>query len=64
MNDHDLAGGLKDWFSRVCGVSSQARRKNPVWAAIREIAGHWGNWRNAPRGDPKKGFEAMKKGEQ
>lgn len=60
MKDEELAGGLREWFKRVMGVSGQARRKNPVWVALREIAGAFGNWRNAPRGDPSKGFRNMK----
>lgn len=63
VTDTVLANSLKAWFSRVTGVSGQARRKSPVWVALREIVSAFGNWRNAPRGDPKKGFASMKKGE-
>lgn len=65
MSDEELASGLREWFERVDGVSSGSRRKSAVWVAMREILVHWGNWCNAPRGNPKKGFRAMKeKGNQ
>lgn len=60
MNDSDLAVGLREWFKRMGGVSGQARRKNPVWVALREITGAFGNWRNARRGNPRRGYLVMR----
>lgn len=60
MNDVELASGLREWFKRMGVVSGQARRKNPVWVALREITGAFGNWRNARRGNPRRGYLRMK----
>lgn len=32
------------------------RKRSPVWKVLRERLTETGNWKNAPRGNPKKGF--------
>ena len=61
MSDVDLAKVLREWMGRIVGVSRQSRSRNPVWVVVKEVVGGFGNWRNAVRGNPKKGYEAMKR---
>lgn len=61
MNDVELASGLRAWFKRLCSASPQARRKSPVWVALREIVTTCGNWKNRPRGNPKRGYLVSRK---
>lgn len=60
MTDSELAHALKEWGMRVGRAGSGVRRKSPVWVAMREVLGVFGNWRNAPRGNPRKGYVAMR----
>ena len=58
MTDSELAAQLSKWFFRH--ANDAHRWRNPVGAAIKDGASASGNWRNAPRGNPAKGFRAMK----
>jgi len=60
MKDNELEEGLREWWVNIREVSKQARSQNRVWRVVREIVEGYGNWRNAPRGNPRKGYAAMK----
>ncbi len=62
MTDQELALEIRGWGNRVVNRLGINRRRSPVWHSIKWVAGNWGNWRNAPRGNPKKGYVAMKRG--
>lgn len=58
MSEIELSGHIRAWFEGKYGVGGGARRASPVWVALKEGLSVWGNWRNAPRGDPAKGWRA------
>ena len=53
-DDRLIIIGLREWWGR----HSQSKNKwrTPVGRQIRVIVEFAGNWRNAPRGNPAKGF--------
>lgn len=60
MNHKDVARRLQEWFTLVSALPVWVRVKSPVWVVMRDNLRVLGNWRNAPRGDPAKGFKVMK----
>lgn len=55
--DQHLAAALSEWFKRYS--NSQRRWQTPVGRVLKEELQSLGNWKNAERGDPKKGYRAM-----
>jgi hypothetical protein len=51
--DKELASYISEWFSRKRVPA--ARRQSPVWKAIRAALAVTGNFKNAPRGNPRAG---------
>jgi len=56
--DKELAEALSDWFLRHS--KDPNRWRNPVGRVIRDSVSASNNWRNAPRGNPRAGYRAMK----
>jgi hypothetical protein len=59
MSDLGLGNDLFDWFERTKGNPNRWR-ESYVGRVIRGNLVETGNWKNAPRGDPKKGYAAMR----
>lgn len=55
--DQQLAKALAAWFERHS--KDPHRWRTPVGLAVRDGVSASNNWRNAPRGDPRKGYRAM-----
>ena len=60
MNQKQLAEALNNWFVQHRGKSNNWNRLNPVGFAIKNHLISFGNWKNAPRGNPHRGGEARK----
>lgn len=58
LKDQQLAEALSLWFSRHS--KDPNRWRNPVGLVLKEGVSAFGNWRNAPRGNPKAGYRAMR----
>jgi hypothetical protein len=58
MKDQELAKLLSAWFDRH--AADPNRWRNPVGSVVKAGVSGFNNWRNAPRGNPRAGFRAMK----
>ena len=54
----ELARLIDRWFLATAGNPNRWSQ-DPVGSAIRSALQGTGNWKNAPRGNPRKGFEAQ-----
>lgn len=61
MSHKELADRLQEWFSQVAGLPEWVRVKSPVWVAMRDNLRVLGNWKNRPRGNPKRGYLVSRK---
>ena len=56
---------LVSWFEPSGGVGGKVRQRrwcdDSVGRLLREELKKTGNWKNAPRGNPRKGYEGMKR---
>ena len=57
--DRDLAREIAEWFERHRG--DKGIWQKPVGRSVREALMRRGNWKNAPRGNPRKGYEEMRR---
>lgn len=58
MTRRGLAKKIDGWFSDTVGDPNRWRR-DPVGRVIREELRRVGNWKNAPRGNPRAGYEGL-----
>lgn len=61
MSDKELAKELENWFKNNTNNPNKWNR-SAVGIIIKQTLNNLNNWRNAPRGNPAKGYaEAMKR---
>ena len=61
-NPQVLRDQLRQWFDDTESVPDRRKRRwlhDPVGSLLRERLKATGNWKNAPRGNPHKGFAAV-----
>ena len=58
-NKQKLAEAIRRWGTQAAYDPNRWHR-DPIGQAIRDVVSSLGNWRNAPRGNPRKGQEAMR----
>lgn len=56
-SDEEIVKALKAWFKEH--GDDPNRWRTPIGRTLKELLQITGNWKNAPRGNPKKGFRAM-----
>jgi len=61
MNHKSLAEELQVWFCEVKAMPEWVRCKSPVWSTMRDNLRLLGNWKNRPRGNPKRGYLVSRK---
>jgi hypothetical protein len=60
MNDKELAKELENWFKNNINNPNKWNR-GAVGPIIKQTLNNLNNWRNAPRGNPAKGYEEARK---
>lgn len=55
--DAEIVKALKQWFKEH--ADDPNRWRTPIGRTLKDLLMLTGNWKNAPRGNPKKGFRAM-----
>jgi hypothetical protein len=55
MNESDLAKEIENWFKNNSNNPNKWNR-SPVGIVIKQSLNSLNNWKNAPRGNPAKGY--------
>ena len=58
MNDTEFSNELKTRLNRILPTKNYFR--NPIFMVIRDLIRVKGYWKNKPRGNPSKGYKAMR----
>ena len=58
MNDTEFSNELKTRLNRILPTKNYSR--NPIFIVIRDLIRVKGYWKNKSRGNPSKGYKAMR----
>lgn len=59
MKEKELAAELNNWFKQI-KIKQNFWNRNPVAQVIKENLSKIGNFKNLPRGNPRKAHETMR----